>query len=104
MTVQVRGTGIETFTFGEDVVQPAWREVMRTRMCALSNCTAAGKTHTYWRMGGGKAQHCGGSLGRPDLGTSADPSVALCCRHCIQGEGETAGKHKEDNDQNFLPS
>lgn len=28
-------------------------------------------------------------------------SVALCC---TQKEGGTAGKHREDHDQNFLPS
>lgn len=48
----------------------AWRGMMRTERCALSSCTAAGRTQTYWRMGGGKAQLCRGSLGWPDLGSS----------------------------------
>lgn len=79
----------------------AWREVMRTGKWALSSCSAADRTQTYWRMGGGKAQSCGGSLGWPDLGTPAALSVAL---YRIQGEGGTTGKHREDHDQNFLTS
>lgn len=88
-------------TLGKMWYSTAWREVMRIGKCALSSFTAAGKTHTYWRMGGGKAQPCAGSLGWPDLGTSADLSVALCS---IQEEGRRAGKHREDHDQHFLPS
>lgn len=73
---------------------------MRTGRCALSSCTAAGKTHTYCRMGGRQSQCCRGSLGWPDLGTFADLSVALCC---TQEEGGTAGKHREDRGQKISP-